>query len=466
MVSVIIPAYNAEKFIGETLTSVLASDYRDIEVIIIDDGSKDNTLNIAEEYAAKDNRIAIITQPNGGVCRARNNGISHAKGEYILPVDADDILLPHFIGWAVEQIESNENVKVVVPRAEFFGEREGEWRLKDYSPELLARKNMIPVTALYRRTDWIRTGGYCETLQAREDWNFWIGVLKEGGEVIKSDEYGLRYRIQSNSKRKHDRKFKKDIIKFLNSAHPEFMQQYLGGPLRQMRTWSKTINTVLNLLRPRKVVVNEDYADCRYFVEALPQIFSTDRGKIIKTGRNEIREIEYHGHQFVVKSFGKPNIINRFVYGFIRKSKAQRSYEYANMLIEKGIGSPAPVAWMTVRNGLLFTHSYYVSLKSECPFTYADIMQGGVEREEEVLKAIARTTALMHKQGIIHTDYSRGNILFGYDEGGEIKIEIIDLNRIRFREITQEEGLKNLSERLPATPEQWNILSTEYAQFY
>ena len=89
--SVIIPAYNVEKFIGECLDSVLLSK-KEIEVIVIDDGSKDRTLQICEAYSQKDSRICLFSKPNGGVSSARNFGIGKASGEYLTFVDSDDVL--------------------------------------------------------------------------------------------------------------------------------------------------------------------------------------------------------------------------------------------------------------------------------------------------------------------------------------------------------------------------------------
>ena len=201
LVSIIVPAYNVESYLAETLNSLLAEGYPNTEIIVVNDGSQDSTPSIASDYAQRDTRIMVINQPNGGVSRARNQGIAQAHGKYILPVDADDLLLPGFVSWAVGVMEEHPDVKVVVPKAEFFGAKSGEWHLPHFSLRLLARKNMIPATALYRRSDWERVGGYFETLQAREDWEFWIHMLKDnGGRVITSPKVGLRYRIHKGSK--------------------------------------------------------------------------------------------------------------------------------------------------------------------------------------------------------------------------------------------------------------------------
>ena len=96
-VSVITPAYNASRLIRETIESVIAQTYTDWEMIIVDDGSKDNTAEIVRSYAEKDSRIILIQQQNGGSSSARNNGLRHATGRYIALLDADDLWDSNFL---------------------------------------------------------------------------------------------------------------------------------------------------------------------------------------------------------------------------------------------------------------------------------------------------------------------------------------------------------------------------------
>lgn len=97
LVSVIVPAYNASRFIGETLNSVLSQSYGNIEVIVVDDGSQDETLQIVESIATMDARVTLLQQPNKGVAAARNLAIEKSRGEYIAPIDADDLWHPEKI---------------------------------------------------------------------------------------------------------------------------------------------------------------------------------------------------------------------------------------------------------------------------------------------------------------------------------------------------------------------------------
>lgn len=241
-VSVIIPAYNAAGTIEECLASVAASHYSPLEIIVVDDGSTDTTFQIAADYAQRDSRVRVLRQENTGVCKARNRAIGQSTGDYILPVDADDMIMPGLIATAAAMLDADKRVKVVQPRAEFFGARSGEWRLPPFSLPVLARRNIIPATAMYRRTDWERVGGYCEGIIAREDWDFWISVLKDGGNVVRTPEVMYRYRIAAQSKRVRDRKLFKHVLRTLNSRHADFFERELGGPLRRHRSWSRAYN--------------------------------------------------------------------------------------------------------------------------------------------------------------------------------------------------------------------------------
>lgn len=215
----------------------------------------------------------------------------------------------------------------------------------------------------------------------------------------------------------------------------------------------------------RCCVVQKDYEPLREWVEQLPELFEREEGELLYRGRNELRRFDVNGLSLVVKSFKIPHLINRMVYGFLRPSKAQRSYEYAQLLQREGFGTPAPVAWLTESNGGLLGHSYYVSLQSGCPYTYAVLMDGNHPEQERYLKAIGRFTARLHEKGMIHKDYSIGNLLLK-DNGTDIQIELIDLNRIRFRKhIGVEEGCRNLFDgRLPATRRMRETMGDAYAQ--
>lgn len=115
LVSIIVPMYNSEKYLDKCIESILNQDYKNIELILVNDGSIDNTEKIARSYAKKDKRVIVINQENMGVSEARNNGINHSFGEYITFIDSDDFIDSDFISYYVKLIEKN-NVDVVLSR--------------------------------------------------------------------------------------------------------------------------------------------------------------------------------------------------------------------------------------------------------------------------------------------------------------------------------------------------------------
>ncbi len=248
LVSIIMPVYNMEEFLAETLDSVLSTTYPSLEVILVDDGSTDSSLTIAEEYASRDDRMRVYTQINAGACAARNHAIRLAKGEFILPVDGDNLISSDFVELAVVEILKDSDVMVVAPRTVYIGDKSGEWILPPFSLNKLARRNLMDTTALYRRSDWERIGGYCDEIIANEDWEFWISMLKDGGKVVKLGKVVFYYRRRAGSKRIRDRKLHRHVVDTLNRRHPEFFQRELGGRLHYQRSWSKVFNRVRHIL--------------------------------------------------------------------------------------------------------------------------------------------------------------------------------------------------------------------------
>ena len=118
-ISIILPVYNAEKYLCETLDSVLSQTYIDFELLVINDGSKDNSLVILREYEKKDSRILVIDKPNSGVSDTRNIGIAQAKGEYIAFLDADDLYSPEYL-LAMVNVAEEKNADIVVCEYETF----------------------------------------------------------------------------------------------------------------------------------------------------------------------------------------------------------------------------------------------------------------------------------------------------------------------------------------------------------
>ena len=403
LVSVIVPLYNAAPYIEEALHSIVESTYRPLEVIVVNDGSTDNSLSVAQAFAKNHPEVTVFTQPNAGVSAARNQAIRKAKGEYILPVDADDKISPTYIAKAVQTMKPY--IRVVGCRAMYFGAKSGEWKLPAYSPVRLAQKNMIHVCSLFRKADWEQVGGFCETDIYREDWDFWLSILELGGYYERLDEVGLYYRVVPGSRRHTAKEQKRLIVDAINRRHPAYMERYLGGPLHYHRSWSRFLN------RFRSVT----------------QVGTFDRwteGQIIDARRNILRLTD----GVVVKQFRTPGLFRGLWYGLFGTSKARRSYENA---VRLGDLTPTPIAYREVRVCGILRESWYACKQSECKNTFIDLIEhSDFPHRNEILYAIGRFTARLHQMGVWHRDYSQGNILFNEDG---TKIEVIDLNRIRWR---------------------------------
>lgn len=353
MVSVIVPVYNMQQYLAETLDSILASTYPDFEVVVVDDGSKDASYQVAQSYEAKDKRVRALTKPNGGVSTARNLGISEAKGEFILPVDADNTIEPNFIEKAVEAIKSDPEVRVVAPTSDYFGEKTGLMKLPSFTLSYLARENSIDNCALYRKTDWERVGGYNPEITTREDWAFWISILKDGGKVVRLPEVLHHYRARANSKRIAQRCNKYKVIDKLNQLHPEFFERELNGHLHHMRSWSRTLNKIVRFFNQRHAITAQQYSYLSDEARALPAYFHFSSGKLIKQGEyEEVMELKWKDLDVVAKSFSTP------WYAFKRSETGRMFKELANQ-------NSTPVAYCEEYRFFLLVKSYCVYLKNK-----------------------------------------------------------------------------------------------------
>lgn len=164
MVSVIIPVFNCEKYIEETLTSISRQTYEDLEIIIVDDGSTDNSMAIVKDYVEKDNRVKAIKQENKGVSAARNKGLEVAKGEYVTFVDADDIIASNMIYELVKSLGENDFSCCILTSE--IGNLKGVD--KQYSKNILDRKRALIELLSNRLISYSACGKLFRTENARK----------------------------------------------------------------------------------------------------------------------------------------------------------------------------------------------------------------------------------------------------------------------------------------------------------
>jgi len=201
LVSIIVPCYNQEKYIAETLDSILKQTYTNWECIIVDDGSTDSSKEVICEIIKNDSRFKIVEKKNEGVAIARNIGINAAKGEYILPLDADDIISKEYLSCALGIFLKMPETKLVYPNVELIGTAKGKWNLPDYQYKELLLFNMIICSAIFKKVDFNKTNGYdSQFIYGLEDWDFWISFLNPNDYVYKLDDIHFFYRIKKVSR--------------------------------------------------------------------------------------------------------------------------------------------------------------------------------------------------------------------------------------------------------------------------
>ena len=159
LVSIIVPCYNQAEYLPEALDSVLAQTYSNWECIIVNDGSPDNTEEVAKTYCEKDKRFKYLNKENGGVASARNEGIKASTGEFILPLDADDMIGTQYLEKAIGYFNLFPETKLVYCNARFFGNEQGDWILPEYGYSRLLFDNIIFCSALFNKAESTRLAG-------------------------------------------------------------------------------------------------------------------------------------------------------------------------------------------------------------------------------------------------------------------------------------------------------------------
>ena len=179
--------------------------------------------------------------------------------------------------------------------------------------------------------------------------------------------------------------------------------------------------------------------------------------------RNVIKIVEVDATDLNLKAFKIPNIVNQIAYNFFRKSKAQRSFEYAKKLIDLQVGTPKPIAYFEYRNVFLFRKSFYISEQLHCDITYRELTKDfSYPDYDNILRAFTRFTFSLHEKGIHFLDHSPGNTLIKKNSE-TYDFYLVDLNRMNFGMLDFETRIKNFS-RLTTHKFMVEVMSDEYAK--
>lgn len=227
IVSVIIPCYNSSKYIIETLDSVYQQTYRNIEVVIIDDGSKDNSVEIIQNYISSKANFRLIIQENTGQSIARSNAVEKSNGEFLFFLDSDDKIEKTYIQKCIEAFEKDSNLGIVYAKAKYFDAKNSEWKLPEFNIKKFLLGNSIHISALIKREDFLKVGGFDKNLTFYEDWDLFISIIKLGRKAHRINEFLFFYRQRkeknsiTNLGKENADTHSKNILKILNK-HTDF----------------------------------------------------------------------------------------------------------------------------------------------------------------------------------------------------------------------------------------------------
>ncbi|MBF4492885.1 glycosyltransferase family 2 protein [Flavobacterium sp. MR2016-29] len=252
-ISIIIPCYNSKSTLEATLQSVIEQDSIDWEAIIVNDGSTDNTEEIALKWVGKDKRFKYYSKQNEGLGKTRNFGINKATGTYILPLDSDNLIEKDFGKTALKVFENNLEIDVVHGYAEYFGEKEGIWKIDDFNLQKMLVHNYIDACAIYKKELWQKVGGYDEDMpfQGHEDWEFWLALSTVNARFYNLNKITFKYFVSSSSM---IRSFNIDMI-FLNQDYivKKYSKLYYDNYCREISQSNKIDK---KYLKSRKIVID------------------------------------------------------------------------------------------------------------------------------------------------------------------------------------------------------------------
>jgi glycosyltransferase involved in cell wall biosynthesis len=269
------PAFNAGRYIGAALDSALAQTAADLEVLVVDDGSTDDTGAIVERAAARDPRVRLLRQPNGGVSVARNAALRVARGRYIALFDSDDLWQPRFLEAQLAILESQPDVGVVTANAFILGgPRDGQPARPFPDPrphptivEMIADETAVFIMCVFRRAVYETIGGFDETKATNEDYDYWIRAAHAGFRFVRNDTPLAHYRCHTASLSANESRMQRGILVVLK----EHRARIAGRPDESavLERQIARFETELLASEARRALEAGDYRSAAHHLDAL-----------------------------------------------------------------------------------------------------------------------------------------------------------------------------------------------------
>ncbi len=235
-ISVIIPAFNAENYIEDTLNSVVAQEYSNLEIIVVDDGSKDDTVGKVKKFG---NKVTLYCCPNGGVSTARNFAARQAKGDWLAFVDSDDIWLPNKLSL---QMSGIGDMKWSHTNSLYIGERQdGRTKRSDLTPQFggfvfdkLVLNNFITTsTVIIHKELFLKAGGFNVSLDALEDWQLWLSIAYKNP-LHYQQEVLAQYRVHGDSTSRQARKSLPLHLQVINNTFSHYPELRANTKMKKL----------------------------------------------------------------------------------------------------------------------------------------------------------------------------------------------------------------------------------------
>jgi glycosyltransferase involved in cell wall biosynthesis len=239
LISFIVVTFNQSKYLRETLESIKSQTNQDFEIIFVDDGSKDNCFEIAENFAQenKELKISLFRTNDVGASNARHFAIQQSGGDYYVPLDGDDLIEPDFLEKTLPLLESNKEIGFIYPDTIYFGDQNQRYSQQEYNFFNLIFNNFISYCCLIRRKAYECAGGY--NLKNRnyfEDWELWIRMGRKGwyGKHLPEPLFKYRVHKKSSSQTGFAQRMGNAFKAYIKTQYPELYPPNLVDEAKQI----------------------------------------------------------------------------------------------------------------------------------------------------------------------------------------------------------------------------------------
>jgi glycosyltransferase involved in cell wall biosynthesis len=287
-VTVIMPAYNVEAYVGEALRSVLAQTFTDFEVVVVDDGSTDGTASVVAACAAADPRVRLVRQANRGLAGARNTALRMARGELLALLDSDDLWEPDFLAEQVGILRERPGVDIVTGNGWIMGgPQDGELArpCPDGRPEpdlasILGDEFSVFIMSVFRRRVYEVVGCFDETLRTNEDYEFWLRAALSGCRFTRNDRPLGHYRVRADSLSANEMRMLRGILIVYGKLRPLMLDRPLE--LAILDAQSERFHTEWLAAEARQALETSNFAAAR---EHLGQLHARRGGLVLVLAR-------------------------------------------------------------------------------------------------------------------------------------------------------------------------------------